>query len=61
MGPLLFLPYVNDRPQYVQNQNRTIFADDTMIYSVGSNAADISSKLQEFPLHNYALVHVKQA
>ena len=46
LGPLLFLLYVNDLPQYVQNHNCDIFADDTIIYSVGSNAEDISSKLQ---------------
>ena len=38
--------YVNDLPQYVQNQNCNIFADDTIIFSVGSYAEDISSKLQ---------------
>ena len=46
LGPFLFLLYVNDLPQNVQNQNCNIFADDTIIYSVGSNAEDISSKLQ---------------
>ena len=46
LGPLLFLLYANDLPQYVQNQNCNIFAYDTIIYSVGSNAEDISSKLQ---------------
>ena len=45
-GPLLFLLYFNDLPQDVQNQNCTIFADDTIIHSVGSNAEDISSKLE---------------
>ena len=46
LGPFLFLLYVNDLPQYVQNQNCNIFADDTMIYFVGSNTEDISSKLR---------------
>ena len=45
-NPYNWLLCVNDLPQYVQKQNCNIFADDTIIYSVGSNAEDISSKLQ---------------
>ena len=37
LGPLLFLLYVNDFPQHVQNDNCDIIADDTIIYSFGSN------------------------
>ena len=46
LGPLLFLLYVNDLSQYVQNQNCNIFADDTIIYSFGSNVEEISCKMQ---------------
>ena len=46
LGPLLFLLYVNDLPQYVQKQNCNIFADDTIIYSFGSNVEELSCKMQ---------------
>ena len=46
LGPLLFLLYVNDLPQYVQNQNCNIFADDTIMYSFGSNVEELSCKMQ---------------
>ena len=35
LGPLLFLLYIDDLPQYVKNQNRNSFADDTIVYSFG--------------------------
>ena len=43
---LWFLLYVNGLPQYVQNQNCNIFADDTIIYSFGSNVEELSYKMQ---------------
>ena len=43
---VLFQLYVNDLPQYVQNQNRNIFADDIIIYSFGSNVKELSCKTQ---------------
>ena len=46
LGPLLFLLYVNDLPQYVQNQNCNIFADDTIIHYFGSNVEELSCKMQ---------------
>ena len=46
LGPLLFLLYVNDFPQHVQNENCYIFADDTIIYSFGSNVHEVMTHLQ---------------
>ena len=46
LGPLLFLLYVNDFPQHVQNENCNIFADDTIIYSFGSNVHEVMTHLQ---------------
>ena len=46
LGPLLFLLYVNDFPQHVQNENCNIFTDDTIIYSFGSNAHELMTHLQ---------------
>ena len=46
LGPLLFLLYGNDFPQHVQNENCNIFADDTIIYSFGSNVHEVMTHLQ---------------
>ena len=46
LGPILFLLYVNDFAQYIENQNCNIFADDAMIYSFGRDIPEIESKLQ---------------
>ena len=43
----VIMVYINEALFHkMQNQNCNIFADDTIIYSFGSNAEDISSKLQ---------------
>ena len=42
----LFILYVNDLPQYVQNHDCNIFADDAIIYSFGTNIKEISCKMQ---------------
>ena len=46
LGPILFLLYVNDFAQYIENQNCNIFADDAMIYSFGRDIPEMESNLQ---------------
>ena len=38
--------YVNDLPQYTNNENSNLFADDTIIYSFGMTAIDVQYNLQ---------------
>ena len=40
MGPILFLIYINDLPDYVKSSCK-IFADDTKIYAKVGNMADV--------------------
>ena len=46
LGPLLFLLYVNDHPQYLQDQNCTIFAVVIIIYSFESNIEELLWKMK---------------
>ena len=39
LGPLLFLPYINDLPQYIEINNKVIiYADDTVLITLGRDA-----------------------
>ena len=46
LGPILFLLYVNEFPQYIGNQNCNIFADGAMIYSFGNDITETEANLQ---------------
>ena len=41
MGPLLFILYINDLPDAIENARSIIFADDTTIYISGRNIESI--------------------
>ena len=46
LGPVLFLSYINDLPEYVSNSTVRLFADDTILYLTIHNSSDCD-KLQE--------------
>ncbi len=45
LGPLLFLIYVNDLPNCVENSNIRMFADDTNLIASGKSIQQIESKI----------------
>ena len=45
LGPLLFLIYVNDLPNCVENSNIRMFADDTTLTVSGQSIQEIESKI----------------
>ena len=45
LGPLLFLLFINDLPQYVHNVNTDLYADDTTLYDIQNLAEDIENNL----------------
>ena len=46
LGPVLFLIYINDLPEYVTNCTVILFAADTLLYLAIHNSSDCS-KLQD--------------
>ena len=47
LGPLLFLIYVNNMANSLQNTKHCLYADDTVLYLSGDNIYDVVTKLQE--------------
>ena len=45
LGPLLFLIYVNDLPQCLRQCDLTLFADDTVVYTLAKDAAILEAQL----------------
>jgi hypothetical protein len=54
LGPLLFLIYVNDLPNCVENSNIRMFADDTTLTASGKSIQQIESKI------NCDLINIKE-
>ena len=51
LGPLLFSLYVNDLPNVCPNTNTLMYADDTVIFVHGSNAAQVADQLTNSMKH----------
>ena len=48
LGPILFLIFINDLPNYVGNSKPYLFADDSSIISQGSDQHELSVSLQSY-------------
>ena len=47
LGPLFFLVYIDDLADSLKNSKASLFADDTALYSVQQNFAELQLKLNE--------------
>ena len=47
LGPLLFLLYINDRPECLKNTVPSLYADDTELYASSYDSIDLVSKLNQ--------------
>ena len=46
LGPVLFLIYVNDIVQHVNNGSSNLFADDSIFYTSGDTIKEVTDTLQ---------------
>ena len=46
LGPLLFVLYINDLPQFLSKSQISMYADDTVIYFSGTKSCNIEVTLQ---------------
>ena len=53
LGPLLFLVYVNNMSEVLNNTNYCLYADDTVLYQSGDNVVEIVNSPQN-DLNNYS-------
>ena len=47
LGPLLFILYINDLPSSTFSSDIGLYADDTVLYTSGSDVEEVSVKLQD--------------
>ncbi|CAB4010630.1 Hypothetical predicted protein [Paramuricea clavata] len=54
IGPLLFVFFINDLPEFIPNQSKTaLFADDTKLYRSISSISDYESLQRDISSLNY--------
>ena len=47
LGPLLFIMYINDLPNYFPDARFSLYADDTVLYRFSSNSSDLEANLND--------------
>ena len=47
MGPLMFIIYINDLPQIMENCHVAMYADDTILFCSGVCIEEVRYKLQQ--------------